>query len=168
VGVDLHLDIPARGHLSDKDVTAMNVHCKAGDYEARHNGPVWRHRATFVIAADISEKPEKREWEQLWVRRLSESRFEIWHLAMRLRLTIRRIEKGLLRSSGSKAASMSGRRKTCWRSMLRRQKSLRNLLTFLSGCSSRASSRSRQDVRPEFRRLSDILCVRAVFASRWS
>jgi hypothetical protein len=55
----------------------MNTRYKLGDYEARHNAPVWRDRANFVIAADIASSPEKREWEQLWARKLSDTRFEI-------------------------------------------------------------------------------------------
>lgn len=55
----------------------MNSRYKPGDYEARHNEPVWRSRANFVIAADIASNPDKREWEQLWARKLSETRFEI-------------------------------------------------------------------------------------------
>lgn len=50
---------------------------KPGDYEARHNEPAWRDRANFVIAADIAGSPDKREWEQLWARKLSDTRFEI-------------------------------------------------------------------------------------------
>jgi hypothetical protein len=55
----------------------MNTRYKPGDYEARHNAPVWRNRANFVIAADIASSPEKREWEQLWARKISDARFEI-------------------------------------------------------------------------------------------
>jgi hypothetical protein len=55
----------------------MNSRYKPGDYEARHLEPVWRHRADFVIAADIASSPEKGEWEQLWARQISENRFEI-------------------------------------------------------------------------------------------
>lgn len=55
----------------------MNARYKPGDYEARHNAPAWQDRANFVIAADIATSPEKREWEQLWVRMISDKRFEI-------------------------------------------------------------------------------------------
>jgi hypothetical protein len=55
----------------------MNARYKPGDYEARHDDPAWRQRANFVIAANISEKPEKREWEQLWARQVGNNRFEI-------------------------------------------------------------------------------------------
>jgi Domain of unknown function (DUF4265) len=55
----------------------MNSRYKPGDYEARHNEPVWRNRANFVIAADIASSAEKQEWEQLWARKLSDTRFEI-------------------------------------------------------------------------------------------
>ena len=55
----------------------MNVRYEPGDYEARHNEPVWRQRANFIIAADISANPEKREWEQLWARLVDGDRFEI-------------------------------------------------------------------------------------------
>jgi Domain of unknown function (DUF4265) len=55
----------------------MNLSYRPGDYEARNNEPVWRDRADFVIAANIASTPDKREWEQLWVRKLSDSRFEI-------------------------------------------------------------------------------------------
>lgn len=55
----------------------MNSRYKPGDYEARHNEPVWRNRANFVIAADIASSPDKGEWEQLWARKLSDTRFEI-------------------------------------------------------------------------------------------
>lgn len=55
----------------------MNTRYKPGDYEARHNAPAWRNRANFVIAADIAASPEKQEWEQLWARKISDTRFEI-------------------------------------------------------------------------------------------
>jgi len=55
----------------------MNARYKPGDYEARHNEPVWGQRANFVIAADISAKPDKPEWEQLWARLVGDNRFEI-------------------------------------------------------------------------------------------
>ena len=55
----------------------MNSRYKVGDYEARHNEPAWRDRANFVIAAEIANMSGKREWEQLWARKLSETRFEI-------------------------------------------------------------------------------------------
>lgn len=55
----------------------MNTRYKLGDYEARHTEPAWRTRANFVIAADIASSPEKREWEQLWARKLSDTQFEI-------------------------------------------------------------------------------------------
>lgn len=48
-----------------------------GDYEAAHVAPAWRDRADFIIAADISEEPGHREWEQIWARRLGEHTFEI-------------------------------------------------------------------------------------------
>jgi hypothetical protein len=48
-----------------------------GDFEARHLKPAWQDRADFVIAANISERSEKVEWEQIWARRLSDRRFEI-------------------------------------------------------------------------------------------
>jgi len=50
---------------------------QSGDYEAVHKNPVWRDKANFIIAADISEDDNKREWEQLWSRKISDSRFEI-------------------------------------------------------------------------------------------
>jgi hypothetical protein len=59
------------------ELNCMNSRYRPGDYEARHNEPVWGDRANFVIAADIASTPDKREWEQLWARKLSESRFEI-------------------------------------------------------------------------------------------
>lgn len=55
----------------------MNTRYKPGDYEARHNAPAWRSRANFVIAADIASSPAKGEWEQLWARKISDTRFEI-------------------------------------------------------------------------------------------
>jgi hypothetical protein len=55
----------------------MNNRYQPGDYEARHDDPVWRSRANFVIAADIASSSTKREWEQLWVKQLSERRFEV-------------------------------------------------------------------------------------------
>ncbi len=55
----------------------MNSRYKPGDYEARHNEPVWRDRANFVIAADIASSPDKRGWEQLWARKIADQRFEI-------------------------------------------------------------------------------------------
>lgn len=55
----------------------MNSRYKPGDYEARHADPVWRNRADFVIAADIASTPDKREWEQLWARRIAGTRFEV-------------------------------------------------------------------------------------------
>lgn len=55
----------------------MNSRYQPGDYEARHDEPVWRQRANFIIAADISASTTKREWEQLWARQIDENRFEI-------------------------------------------------------------------------------------------
>jgi hypothetical protein len=44
---------------------------------AVHLNPVWRDRADFVIRAGIEEDGVARRFEQLWVRKLGESRFEI-------------------------------------------------------------------------------------------
>jgi hypothetical protein len=46
-------------------------------YEATHSEPVWRTRSNFIIAADISERSERPEREQLWARQIGEFRFEI-------------------------------------------------------------------------------------------
>lgn len=55
----------------------MNTRYKPADYVARHNEPAWQSRANFIIVADITSNPDKGEWEQLWARKLSESRFQI-------------------------------------------------------------------------------------------
>lgn len=46
-------------------------------YTATHQEPVWRDRADFIIAADISQDADGSEWEQLWSRQIDESRFEL-------------------------------------------------------------------------------------------
>jgi hypothetical protein len=48
-----------------------------GDYEASHDKPVWGDRANFIVAANISNATERKEWEQLWARQIAERRFEI-------------------------------------------------------------------------------------------
>jgi hypothetical protein len=50
---------------------------KPDDYEATHQEPAWRDRANFIVAADISDSPERKKWEQLWARQIAENRFEI-------------------------------------------------------------------------------------------
>lgn len=47
------------------------------DYEATHTDPVWRSKANFIIAADISCGAGPKQWEQLWARQIDEHRFEI-------------------------------------------------------------------------------------------
>ena len=42
-----------------------------------HLSPVWRERADFIINANIEEEGLRRRFEQLWVRRLGERRFEV-------------------------------------------------------------------------------------------
>ena len=42
-----------------------------------HRSPAWRHRANFVILADIQEEGSPRRYEQLWGRQLDETRFEV-------------------------------------------------------------------------------------------
>src|SRR5436190_387078 len=42
-----------------------------------HLSPVWRQLADFVIHADIEAEGLPRRWEQLWVRRTSESEFQL-------------------------------------------------------------------------------------------
>lgn len=46
-------------------------------YTAVHPNPVWRDRADFIVAADISTDSTGDEWEQLWAKQLNESRFEL-------------------------------------------------------------------------------------------
>lgn len=55
----------------------MTTKYMQGDYEAIHEHPVWKERANFIIAADIAEEENKREWEQLWARQIRDFRFEI-------------------------------------------------------------------------------------------
>lgn len=58
----------------------MKKNYQLGDYEAVHQAPVWRERANFIIAADLAqdvEHHERREWEQLWARRIQDFRFEL-------------------------------------------------------------------------------------------
>lgn len=45
--------------------------------EVVHANPAWRDRADFIVAADVSEDPSRREFEQMWARQLSASTFEI-------------------------------------------------------------------------------------------
>jgi hypothetical protein len=45
---------------------------------ATHQDPVWRDRADFLIAADISANSDSAQWEQLWARRINEATFEIF------------------------------------------------------------------------------------------
>jgi len=42
-----------------------------------HLSPVRRERSNFIIRADIREEGSPRRFEQLWVRKLEETRFEI-------------------------------------------------------------------------------------------
>lgn len=42
-----------------------------------HSAPAWRDRADFIITADIGESGSLKKWEQLWARRLANSRFEL-------------------------------------------------------------------------------------------
>lgn len=55
----------------------MTTKYQPGDYEALHENPVWRRKANFIIAADIAEDSDKREWEQLWARQISDFRFAV-------------------------------------------------------------------------------------------
>ncbi|MGA9596656.1 MAG: DUF4265 domain-containing protein [Acidimicrobiia bacterium] len=45
--------------------------------EAQHAEPIWRERADFIIAADISSYSEVAEYEQLWARQIDELSFEV-------------------------------------------------------------------------------------------
>lgn len=42
-----------------------------------HTEPVWRERSNFIINAELEEGDLPRRFEQLWVRKLGEDRFEI-------------------------------------------------------------------------------------------
>jgi hypothetical protein len=42
-----------------------------------HPAPVRREQADFIINADIAEEGSPRRYEQLWVRRLADARFEL-------------------------------------------------------------------------------------------
>jgi len=44
---------------------------------AQHLDPVWRDRSNFVIAADVSVYSDLADLEQLWVRQISDDRFEL-------------------------------------------------------------------------------------------
>jgi hypothetical protein len=44
---------------------------------AQHDKPVWRSRSDFIIAARIDPGETTIEMEQLWVRKLDESNFEL-------------------------------------------------------------------------------------------
>jgi hypothetical protein len=48
---------------------------QAGDYEAMHSSPIWRHRANFVFAAHLGTNEGKNEWEQLWGQKVGPQRF---------------------------------------------------------------------------------------------
>ena len=45
--------------------------------DAQHTEPIWRERANFIIAADISSYSEVARYEQLWARQIDEQSFEI-------------------------------------------------------------------------------------------
>jgi hypothetical protein len=49
----------------------------ADEYRAVHPEPVWRARANFLVAADIGGNQSHREREQLWVKQVSDFRFEL-------------------------------------------------------------------------------------------
>lgn len=40
-----------------------------------HDDPIWRDRANFIIAAEVSEGQD--EWEQLWARSVGERQYEL-------------------------------------------------------------------------------------------
>jgi hypothetical protein len=42
-----------------------------------HQDPVWRERSNFVINAELPEKDRPRRFEQLYVRRVGDDRFEV-------------------------------------------------------------------------------------------
>jgi len=42
-----------------------------------HSSPAWRDRANFLIHARLEGDDSLEHWEQLWARRISESRFEL-------------------------------------------------------------------------------------------
>ena len=44
-----------------------------------HHQPVWRERATFIIAARLDESGSEQRWrwEQLWARQIGDNRFEV-------------------------------------------------------------------------------------------
>lgn len=45
--------------------------------ETQHLDPVWRDRSDFIIAADISSQGTAASREQLWVRQISDTEFEL-------------------------------------------------------------------------------------------
>ncbi len=45
--------------------------------ETTHLEPIWRSRADFIIAADISEGSDREMREQLWARRIDAKSFEL-------------------------------------------------------------------------------------------
>ena len=51
----------------------MNPHTR----EAVHSEPVWRERSDFIIATRVDPGDTDIETEQLWVRKIGDSRFEI-------------------------------------------------------------------------------------------
>lgn len=47
------------------------------DEPAVHLDPIWRHKANFLIRAELADDESSRKWEQLWARQLSADTFEL-------------------------------------------------------------------------------------------
>lgn len=48
-----------------------------GDYVAVHENPVWREKSDFIIRIYLEENEGRNEWEQLWVKKISEKKFSL-------------------------------------------------------------------------------------------
>ncbi len=48
-----------------------------GEFEARHENPIWRDCADFILSAFLGTKDGRNEWEQLWAKRISTTRFKL-------------------------------------------------------------------------------------------
>lgn len=48
---------------------------QTGEYEAVHQTPVWRDRASFIFVAHLGVKDGRNEWEQLWGQKTAAHRF---------------------------------------------------------------------------------------------
>lgn len=55
----------------------MNPEYRQGDKVAVHRAPVWREKSNFIIRAFIEKIDDRSRWEQLWVRKIRQTSFEV-------------------------------------------------------------------------------------------